>query len=594
MVELAIAQPIFCLNARRFARTCDDKRPDLSKHSILYQSAQATLRGVRIKSVVVFLMSYFTLFSGMSRRPDVFDEGLILTGAMRVAAGQIPHRDLYTLYGPAQFYVLAGLFKLFGELLLLERLFDVLIKALVVTTVYAIASSYCRAPIAAGVSIVTVLWLFGLPSPGSNVIPVSLLTLLSSALILPVFPGTASAKRVFAAGAVAGASALFRYDTGVALLGIHCFAIIIAILFRLKGLSPRLRGFASTVWPYLLGFALLTLPPAIYFLSVVPLASLAHDIILYPVYYYNRARGLPFPGIQVTSIENLGVYLPIPIVALSLFALVVPHGSGAGSKGPYTPQTRSRKAYWQGFLVTFGLLTSAMYLKGLVRVSPVQMYLSIVPSLLLIAVLFEYRVSFPHIVRSCIVWLVWLSALAASWSTLHEVIQLRAQHLSVLERILSPSSTRLPDTQTRWCRLNNPLTEGFCFLPEDDRIHAIEFISSHTRPDQKLYVGVRNHDKIFENDNLMYFATQRLPATKWSELDPDLESRLDIQTQMVREFERNSPPYIVLDSEFESVHEPNDSTKSSGVTLLDEYIRNSYQFTETFGALSIWKLKHGP
>lgn len=234
-----------------------------------------------------------------------------------------------------------------------------------------------------------------------------------------------------------------------------------------------------------------------------------------------------------------------------------------------------------------------MYLKGLVRVSPVQMYLSIVPSLLLIAVLFEYRSAFPYIVRSSIVCVVWLSALAASWSTLHEVIMLRAQHLSVLEGILSSSSPRLPDTQTRWCRLNNPLTEGFCFLPEDDRIHAIEYIGSHTRSDQKLYVGVRNHDTIFENDNLIYFATQRLPATKWSELDPDLENRLDIQTQMVREFERNSPPYIVLDSEFESVHEPNDSSKSSGMTLLDEYIRNRYQSTETFGVLSIWKLKHG-
>jgi hypothetical protein len=28
--------------------------------------------------------------------------------------------------------------------------------------------------------------------------------------------------------------------------------------------------------------------------------------------------------------------------------------------------------------------------------------------------------------------------------------------------------------------------------------------------------------------------------------------------------------------------------------VLDEYIRNRYQSTETFGVLSIWKLKHGP
>src|SRR6202161_3231768 len=158
-------------------------------------------------------MAYLVLFTGMSRRPNIFDEGLILTGAMRVAAGQIPHKDVYTLYGPAQCYVVAGLFKIFGEVLLVERLFDVLVRALVVTTVYTIASSYCRASIAAGVSIATILWLLGLPTHGSNVIPISLLTVISSSLILPVLLGTVSAKRLFAAGAVAGASALDRKST---------------------------------------------------------------------------------------------------------------------------------------------------------------------------------------------------------------------------------------------------------------------------------------------------------------------------------------------------------------------------------------------
>jgi hypothetical protein len=553
---------------------------------------QAIPGGVRVRQTAIFLMAYLVLFTGMSRRPNIFDEGLILTGAMRVAAGQIPHKDFYTLYGPAQFYVFAGLFKIFGEVLLVERLFDVLVRALVVTTVYTIASSYCRPSIAAGVSIATILWLLGLPTHGSNVIPISLLTVISSSLILPVFLGTVSAKRLFAAGAVAGASALFRYDLGVALLGIHVCAFMIAILLKWNGLSLRVSEFQSTFWPYLLGFALLTLPPAIYFISIVPLASLTHDIILYPANYYHRARGLPFPGIPIERIDNLGVYLPILIVAASLFALAVPHRLGAGSKGSSALHHGSDKVCLRGFLIMFSLLTSAMYLKGLVRVSPVQMYLSIVPSLLLIAVLLEYRVAFHYVVRSSIVCLACLSVLAAMWSTLHHVMLLRIRHLSVPERILSSSLVGLTDTQTRWCRLTNPLTTGFCFLPEDDRIHAIEFIATHTRSDQKLYVGVRKHDKIIANDNLIYFATQRLPVTKWSEFDPDLQNRLDIQTQMVGEFERNPPPYIVLDSEFESEHEPNDSSQSSGVTLLDEYIRNTYQSTETFGVLSVWKLKH--
>jgi hypothetical protein len=102
------------------------------------------------------------------------------------------------------------------------------------------------------------------------------------------------------------------------------------------------------------------------------------------------------------------------------------------------------------------------------------------------------------------------------------------------------------------------------------------------------------HDKIFAADNITYFATQRLPATRWSELDPDLESRYDVQTQMVDEFERNVPPYIVLDSEFAEEDEPNDSSRSSGVTLLDDYIRDKYQQVASFGLMSVWQRRYSP
>src|ERR1700735_195041 len=96
-------------------------------------------RGFPVGEVLVFFLSYCILFLSMSRHPYIYDEGLVLTAAMRVAAGQIPHRDFYANYGPAQFYLLAGLFDLFGETLLIERLFDLLVKALLVTSVYGVA-----------------------------------------------------------------------------------------------------------------------------------------------------------------------------------------------------------------------------------------------------------------------------------------------------------------------------------------------------------------------------------------------------------------------------------------------------------------------
>jgi hypothetical protein len=546
-------------------------------------------RAALVRSVLVFLLSFLVLFLGMTRRPSVFDEGIVLTAAMRVAAGQIPHRDFYALYGPAQFYILAGLFKLFGKFLLVERLFDVFSKALVVTTVYAIASAYCSRSIAGYTYIVALLWLFGLDQwPASPMVAVTLLNLIGSILILSVFAGRGAARSLFAAGGVAGLASLFRYDTGIALLVVHACAISIAVYLRGSGISNRLRTFAFTFWPYLLGFACVTLPPLLYYLSVAPLGPLVHDMILYPAKYYYRGRNLPFPEIGLHTVEDLGIYLPIMIVVVALYVVVAAY-LGATGKDVRNYFGVVEKQEWRGFLITFGLLTAAMYVKGYVRVSLFQMSLAIIPSLLLIAVLFQYRLSFSRPSRILIACLMGTSFLSAASLAFHETKDFYINHLSVTEYIFSAVRGALPQAQASWCKSGNPLTRGLCFLPEIDRARTIEFIESHTRPDQRLYVGLTRHDKIFAADNITYFATQRLPATRWSELDPDLESRYDVQTQMVDEFERNVPPYIVLDSEFAQENEPNDSSRSSGVTLLDDYIRDKYQQVASFGLMSVWQ-----
>jgi hypothetical protein len=71
-----------------------------------------SFRGTLIQAAFVFLFAYLILFFGMPLRPNVYDEGIVLTASMRVAAGQLPHRDFYAIYGPAQFYIRQGVLKI--------------------------------------------------------------------------------------------------------------------------------------------------------------------------------------------------------------------------------------------------------------------------------------------------------------------------------------------------------------------------------------------------------------------------------------------------------------------------------------------------
>lgn len=545
------------------------------------------LRKSLFEFTLVFLLSYLILFLGMSRRPNMYDEGISLTGAMQVLAGQLPHRDFYSIYGPGQFYMLAVLFKIFGQSLLVARLFDLLIKAILALFVYAIASRYCRRPVAVATYVVTMLWLTGIYCPvDTAVVPVSLLDLIALALILPVFVRKVSNVAMVVAGAAAGLAALFRYDIGVALLGMQACVIASAIFLRRK--PAKLRNFAAWWGPCLLGFVLLTLPFALHYLSVGALDSIIYDVILYPARYYHAGRNLPFPGISLKFLENLEDYLPIAVIGISVYAVIRFH-LRAGSQTASGVQNRSQELRLQGFLITFSLLAFAMYCKAFVRMDVGQLYLCIPPLLLLTAVLFEQRWILPRPLQIATMGVAALSVLTAAWSVLHQERRLQVYHLSVPERMWTSLKGTSSPAENAWCKSSNPVTSGFCFLPEDYRVQTIEFIAEHTKPGQLIYVGLAKHDRIFANDDLTYFATQRLPATKWSHFDPDLQSRYDIQTEIVHELEAKRPEYVVLDAEFEQLQEPNDSSKSSGVTLLDDYLQSKYQPAQTFGLMSVWR-----
>ena len=586
---------------------------------------RAHMHRMVLTSVLLFVASFLVLFLGMRRYPLPYDEGVVLTAALRVAAGQVPHRDFYAIYGPADFYFPAALFKLFGPSLLIVRLLDLFVEGITVVAMFVIASFYCRRPVAICTTLVTLLWIYGLNTYiSSAVFPVALLSLVSSILLIPLFVGAVTRTRLCAAGAIAGLCALYRYDTGVALLAVQVCVIAIAGYLRPDAASPRISIIASALWPYMLGFAILTVPAIIYFLSVSSIYPLVYDVIALQAKNYQRYRHMPFPGIHLKKLDDLAVYGPIVSLALSLFVLLT-FASRSDSDHSAGKQERSGKNELCGLLITLGVLAFVMYFKGYVRVGTLNMFISFLPSFLLTGVLFEYRMKLPRLARvlvSCLAcFFIFTAMFCAAKATRFDLLQGSVPDRIV--RVLLASGRPAPDpkpvwcklsnplikgfcsveddgltkpspeVQATWCKLSNPLTKGFCFLADYGRMQTIEFIETHTRPDQPLFVGLSRHDRTIGNDNLIYFAAQRLPATKWSHFDPGLQNSYSIQLDIVGELKAASPPYIVLDSEFDSIYEPNDSSISSGVTLLDDFIHSKYRHVKSFGEMSVWQLIPG-
>jgi hypothetical protein len=380
---------------------------------------------------------------------------------------------------------------------------------------------------------------------------------------------------------MAGLTAMFRYDVGLGLAGVNMLTMALAISLRERGWTSRLRHIAAALWPYLLGFALVVAPAAIAYLSVAPLHDFLYDIVLYPAKYYRVSRSLPFPAIHRKNLDDLIVYLFPVLIGLGLYRAVlwIREWRRSGRREPLPD--------WIGLLVAFGAVAALMYLKGLVRIGSGQLAMCTLPCILIAALLFEHRRHLRTPVRVLAIVALILFVAAGAISTLQQLLLQHHQRVSTLEWMVSPAKQQPLFPFQRWCGEKNPLTRGFCFVLDGDHIQAVEFLTEHTRPGDTLYVGLPQHERIFVNDNITYFATQRLPATKWSHFDPFLQNREDIQREMIGELQRHKPPYIVLDSEFEGVREPNGSSVSTGVHLLDDYIAAHYTSVRTFGELTI-------
>ena len=521
------------------------------------------------RSTLLFLLiavaTFLMLFLSMDLRVGPYDEGFILTAAMREMAGQIPHRDFYFAYGPAQTYLLAFLFHLFGPSVFVARLLDLLFKSLLTASFHTILQRLVRPWLAAAATAVLFLMLFALPMPGSPGVPVSLASLWATWLLLPAFSSLLSSRQAFAAGALTAAALLFRYDVGGALAVFAVLALIIASFAARSGKRQCVRE----VTTYIAGVLALVAPAACAYLAVASISDIKFDIFDYPAHLFRAGRQLPFPSLTLKTLDNLAIFLPFAAILLAL--AFVTHRLIARK-----PLDRRVAA-----MIAFGLIAMPLSIKGVVRISPVQMYLALIPTLLLLAVVADLWSELSRILHLSLVLTVAAALISTLWLVLHKCKDLNANNSSAIAalRHTPPKSS------------GDPLRVGLPFDPGSERQHAIDFIRAFTAPTDPLYVGVTHHDRIYVNDNLTYFATQRLPATKWSEFDPGLQNQALIQEQMIAALNRKPPPYILLDADWDEVREPNASSISSGVFLLDSYLRANYTRVRTWGAISAWQRK---
>ncbi|MGH8983474.1 MAG: hypothetical protein ACRDY6_06305 [Acidimicrobiia bacterium] len=211
------------------------------------------------------------------------EEGFMLVFPERLLAGDFPNRDFLHLYGPGSLWVLAGVYKVFGTMLEVQRLVALLQQVGIVLGVYGIARYWGRtvAVIGALISLVIIVPPIGLTALAwVGAVALGLLGLLAGLEARRATDPKRGRRLAVVSGFVLALALLYRLDLVV--------AVGLALIVLLRGMERvkvqrLLTGLGAGLSLYVIHLA--TAGPGNAF----------QGMVLDPVFFLRGGRRLPIP-----------------------------------------------------------------------------------------------------------------------------------------------------------------------------------------------------------------------------------------------------------------------------------------------------------
>ena len=507
---------------------------------------------VFVLAVVLFTASYGAI--------NLYDEGLMLLGGLRVLHGDVPYRDFWVMYPPGNFYVNAFLFSTFGEHAYLNRVFDAVTKIAIVVATYRIVGACSSRANSRLVAALALLFLLYLGFPGFPVFQATLLALLVVLLLMRA-DGIRERNEevkganglVFAAGALNGLMVFFRHDLAAYAL----IAVVISAAY--KYLRPgKVPLFAKEVGLFALGVSATFVPLAICLLRAAGYHDTYFSLIESPAEIYPVYRSLPFPEVDVPALlrhpnglQKLLVYFPFVILIAALVQCIASAAPASGTRN-----TR--------IAVLLAAMAALFCLKGAVRPEVVHFAPAILVSLVLAGYLMWQR-PWKSLVPLLVV-LVFFFAVPSVKAT--------EKYLRNAPRVASSCI--------------HPALPRLACVPADTKtVLAAKYIEDELPQVEDLYVGAGRHDRIFVGNVAAYFIVPKRPATRWHELHPGIQTRADIQQEIISELNCSESLVVILDRRWDDETEGTVPGQPPGSKDLDRFLGEQFTVVKELGDMTI-------
>jgi hypothetical protein len=141
----------------------------------------------------------------------------------------------------------------------------------------------------------------------------------------------------------------------------------------------------------------------------------------------------------------------------------------------------------------------------------------------------------------------------------------------------------LNDDAARFLPIAIDRAKGISMVRDTDGfVEAVRYIRDKAPAGEPIYVGNTRHDQTFINNTMFYFLSDRRSATRFVDLQPGIVTTYKVQSEIIEEIKRQKVTYVVLWMAPQAT-EPNRSSESSGVTILDDFIKANYEQIAGFG-----------
>lgn len=496
-------------------------------------------------AVLVILFLGMPLWHGFERPALPMDEGFLLVYPEQILTGQLPYRDFETFYGPANPYLLSGVYALFGASPWVERGVGLLYRLLILAAVMGLAQRWGTI-IAVGCTAIT-----GFLLVSTGIVAYAWMGAVALGLC-SLWLGAKSEVpwRIWLAGICAGWALLFRVDLGPAIL-----ASAIPLFLAMERRSR---------WKWLFGLMIGLLPLGLLAL-LIGFQPLLDNLFLFPVVHSGPGRRLPIFSANTAVICLLFVHVAASVINVVAGALSV-------RRSPLDLQARLLLGW---ALFGLGLTHQAIQRIDILHVLYAAFVsIGILPlSVLIISTLLQSRpVSRSNALLAAVGVFAVLAALVPELT-----IEFRSELRGSLAKsghgiVLEHNDRSFPVESVDTVRAVMPL---------------LEELEKSSVANQRLFVGPADLRRTNYNDTYLYHMLPKLrPATYFLEMNPGSANRPG--SRLTADVE--SADWLILNRRWDSWKEPNPS-REFGSGAANDVVRERFALQGEYGSFLLFRRK---